>query len=98
MPFKVRRGTFRRNGWIGIRIPQTLKDDAAWEAGHRAACYPLMVAALIHVTGFVSTLFAWGIGHDKQLIVVIMLTCMAINALFLVWATIRAIKAANETN
>src|ERR1700679_2196404 len=30
-------GRLRRNQWVGIRIPSTMRGDRAWVAGHRAA-------------------------------------------------------------
>lgn len=32
-------GKLRRNRWIGIRTPWTLRSDAVWEASHRRAAY-----------------------------------------------------------
>lgn len=30
-------GRLRRNQWVGIRIPSTMRSDLGWVAGHRAA-------------------------------------------------------------
>ena len=30
-------GRLRRNQWVGIRTPSTMRGDQAWVAGHRAA-------------------------------------------------------------
>jgi uncharacterized membrane protein len=44
-------GTLRRNAWAGIRLPATMRSDAAWAAGHRAAVRFTDVAALGALVG-----------------------------------------------
>jgi len=36
-------GRLPRNYFAGIRIPSTMRSDAAWVAGHRAATAPLSI-------------------------------------------------------
>ncbi len=40
-----RDGTLERNGFVGIRTRATMRSDAAWLAGHRAAAGTVGVAA-----------------------------------------------------
>lgn len=49
------RGALPLNGFVGIRIPSLMRNDAAWRAGHAAAVRPATVA-------FVVALIASGIG------------------------------------
>lgn len=36
-----------RNVWFGVRIPSTLRSDAGWRAGHRAALPALRAAVVV---------------------------------------------------
>jgi uncharacterized membrane protein len=46
--WRAASGRLHRNQTTGIRIPSTMRSDAAWEAGHRAALRltPLYLAVL----------------------------------------------------
>ena len=37
-------GRLPRNGFVGIRIPSTMRSDRAWLAGHRAGAFALTMA------------------------------------------------------
>lgn len=43
------QGRLPRNRIIGIRIPATMRSDAAWDAGHRAAAGPTGIGGGIAV-------------------------------------------------
>lgn len=49
-------GRLKRNHIAGIRIPSTMKSDAAWLAGHRAAENPTRLAGWISVAAGVPAL------------------------------------------
>lgn len=44
-----RSGAVQRNSFVGIRTQKTLRSDAAWTAGHRAASPYLVGAATVSV-------------------------------------------------
>lgn len=46
MALRSAKGSLKRNPWAGIRIPSTMASEAAWDAGHRAAVLPMMVAGV----------------------------------------------------
>lgn len=52
------RGRLRRNKLLGIRVPSTLRSDAAWAAGHRAAAVPFALGGLVSVAGAVAVALA----------------------------------------
>jgi hypothetical protein len=47
-------GWLRRNRWVGIRTPSTMRSDHAWVAGHRAALH----LAPLHLLTLAATLVA----------------------------------------
>lgn len=48
------RGRLRRNKVLGIRVPSTLRSDAAWAAAHRAAAAPFAAAGVVALLGAVA--------------------------------------------
>lgn len=46
-----RTGRLRRNHWVGIRLPSTLRSDSAWDAAHRSTWAYVVVSGLF-LTGF----------------------------------------------
>ena len=75
-------GRLRRNQWVGIRTPSTMRGDQAWVAGHRAALrlmplhlltgIALVVAVLCAPT--VGTVHLVGIGGAAVFVVVAVVT------------------------
>ena len=75
-------GRLRRNQWVGIRTPSTMRGDQAWVAGHRAALrlmplhlltgIALVVAVLCAPT--VGTVHLVGIGGAAVFVVVAAVT------------------------
>lgn len=58
---RAAEGRLARNHWAGIRLPSTMRSDAAWTAGHRAAVAYTDIAAAGGAAGAVVTLAA---DHD----------------------------------
>jgi|HubBroStandDraft_5_1064220.scaffolds.fasta_scaffold419958_2 hypothetical protein len=79
-------GRLRRNQWVGIRIPSTMRSDQAWVAGHRAALRLMPLHLLTGVGLLLTVLSAQTVG-DVHLVGV----CGA--AVFVVVAVITAIVA-----
>jgi hypothetical protein len=75
-------GRLRRNQWVGIRIPSTMRSDHAWIAGHRVA---LLVAVLCAPT--VGSVHLVGIGGAAVFVVVAVFTGIVAG---------RAAKAVND--
>jgi hypothetical protein len=88
-------GRLRRNHWVGIRIPSTMRSDQAWVAGHRAALrlmplhlstgIALLVAVLCAPT--VGSVHLVGIGGAAVFVVVAVVTSIIAG---------RAAKAVND--
>jgi uncharacterized membrane protein len=55
-------GRLRRNQWVGIRIPSTMRDDRAWVAGHRAALRLMPLHLLTGVALVIAVLCAPTVG------------------------------------
>ena len=45
------RGSLKRNWIAGLRLRSTMRSDAAWLAGHRAAKRPFMATGVVMVAG-----------------------------------------------
>ncbi|RJQ68850.1 SdpI family protein [Pseudonocardiaceae bacterium YIM PH 21723] len=50
-------GRIKRNHFVGIRIPSTLRSDAAWYAGHRAARGPSLLGSALSVLPAIGSAF-----------------------------------------
>jgi hypothetical protein len=50
-------GRLRRNQWMGIRIPSTMRSDRGWVAGHRAALGLMPLHLIVGVGLLVAVLF-----------------------------------------
>lgn len=57
LAFLARRGGLPRSALVGIRTRSTLRSDAAWDAGHRAAV-PVMVAMALSSAAHAAALVA----------------------------------------
>jgi hypothetical protein len=90
------KGRLRRNQFVGIRTPSTMRSDHAWIAGHRAALRLTPVHALtglavviaILVTRTVAGLNIVGVGGASVFVVVALFTAVVAG---------RAAKAAEES-
>jgi hypothetical protein len=88
-------GRLRRNHWVGIRIPSTMRSDQSWVAGHGAALrlmplhltvgVGLLLAVLAAPT--LETVHLIGIGGAAVFLVVAVITAIVAN---------RAAKAAGS--
>ncbi|MBT1623517.1 SdpI family protein [Curtobacterium flaccumfaciens pv. oortii] len=84
------KGMLRRNAFIGVRTRSTMRDDAAWQIGHRAAVLPTTIAG--GVTIVVGLVFiAVGRVNDPGSVVVCAVP-LVIGALWSVVAAGRAIR------
>jgi hypothetical protein len=79
-------GKIGRNGFVGIRIPPTMANDAAWTAGHKAARIPSWI-------GFVLVAVTAGVA---QFIPGINGVLIAILLLFLAWSVVAAWRGARS--
>jgi hypothetical protein len=52
----------RRNPWVGIRIPSTMRSDQAWVARHRAALRLMPLHLLTGIALLVAVLYAPTVG------------------------------------
>lgn len=68
------RGTLRRNRWIGIRTPATLRSDASFRLAHRAGAAPLGAAGAVAVVGGIVTVA----GNGAVVVVVLAVTAVAV--------------------
>jgi len=50
-------GRLRRNQWMGIRIPSTMRSDRGWVAGHHAALGLMPLHLMVGVGLLVAVLF-----------------------------------------
>ncbi|MEP6480610.1 MAG: SdpI family protein [Rhodoglobus sp.] len=51
-------GVIKRNGFVGLRIPSTLRSDAGWLAGHRAAATPAWIGFAVTTVAGVAALLS----------------------------------------
>ena len=87
-------GRLKRNRWVGIRVPSTLKSDAAWIDGHHAAMMASTgfmigavlagVAALVQLGDPASAGFAFGLA----------VIVFALGLIRATWAAVRAARTA----
>lgn len=83
-------GRLPRNGFVGIRLPATMRTDAAWIAGHRAAAGPLALLGLGWLG--VGGLDLAGRGGSERTPGLVVLFALA----FGTWAVVAAHKAARD--
>jgi hypothetical protein len=83
---RAANGRLRRNQWVGIRTPSTMRSDQAWMVGHRAAlrltplyllataiaCAALLWAALYATT--TAVIMVIGLGGVAALVAVLLYT------------------------
>jgi hypothetical protein len=80
-------GRLRRNQWVGIRIPSTMRSDQGWVAGHQAALRLMPLHLLVGVGLFITVLFAptmdavhiVGIGGAVVFVLVAVITALVAN-------------------
>lgn len=90
-------GRLPRNQWVGIRTPATMRGEAAWIAGHRAArrLTPLYVlnSAAASAVLVLGVLRGWSVGHEILVGILAFVTFTVIS----VYAVIIAGRAARST-
>ncbi|MFZ0171822.1 MAG: SdpI family protein [Acidimicrobiales bacterium] len=59
-----------RNGFVGIRLPSTMRSDEAWIAGHRAASTSMTISGIAPVA-FAVTAAAADPGRSKDTVLLI---------------------------
>jgi hypothetical protein len=77
-------GRLKRNQWVGIRLPSTMRSDRAWVAGHQAALRLMPLHLLIGVGLLLAVLSAptiervhlLGIGGAAVFVVVAVITAI----------------------
>lgn len=84
------KGMIRRNAFVGVRTRATMRDDAAWQIGHRAAVFPTTIAAGITI---VAALVSIAVGRmNDPLSVVVCAVPLVIGALWSVVTAGRAVR------
>jgi len=86
-------GRLRFGHWAGLRLPSTLKSEAAWTAGHRAASPWLIVGGLAGIVAghYVSGAYASRYGAWRQ-------AAVLAEALFVLMAILFAHRAAHRAD
>lgn len=83
-------GRLPRNFLAGIRIPSTMRSDAAWVAGHRAAASPLAFLGISFVLLGVWQMSSMGAAPPSTL------PALVAAVVFGTWATVSAHRAASS--
>jgi uncharacterized membrane protein len=77
----ARTGRLSRNYLVGIRLPSTMKSDAAWHAAHRASAWSIAVAGVVLLaTAGLSVSRDWSTEGERAL--VLGMTTLAVIVVF----------------
>ena len=82
-------GKLRRNVFVGIRLPSTMRDDETWQRAHRAAAVPIVAGGVALEAGAVAELIARG----ADSIAVIALAAVTLSVAAVLVAAVQATRA-----
>jgi hypothetical protein len=80
-------GRIKPNYFIGIRLPQVMKTEQTWEAGHTAAMFPVTVGGMLAVVIGLGTELIPAIGIAGPILALVSVL------VGLAWAVTRALAA-----
>jgi hypothetical protein len=93
---KTRVGTLPPNGWVGIRIPATMKSPDAWYAGHRAAVSQTFYGAVVCWVVAVGALVEAALDGPGWVLLTLFFAGSVLILVLVIWSAVVAARAASS--